>query len=64
MRYEAECFGSEKGEGLMNLEANIQEEIIGLAEKHKIKKVILFGSRARGDNREKSDIMQKLFGAL
>lgn len=56
MRYEADCLGSGKGERLMNLDANIQEEIIGLAEKHKIKKVILFGSRARGDNREKSDI--------
>lgn len=40
----------------MDLDSGIREEIIGLAQKYQIKKVILFGSRARGDNREKSDI--------
>ena len=40
----------------MNLELGIQEDIIKLARKYQIEKVILFGSRARGDNREKSDI--------
>ena len=40
----------------MNLDANIQNEIITQAKKYQIQKVILFGSRARGDNKEKSDI--------
>ncbi|MCI8731034.1 MAG: nucleotidyltransferase domain-containing protein [Lachnospiraceae bacterium] len=40
----------------MNLDAGIREEIIGFAQKCKIRKVILFGSRARGDNKERSDI--------
>ncbi|MBQ7514873.1 MAG: nucleotidyltransferase substrate binding protein [Schwartzia sp.] len=39
-----------------NLNKRIEEEIIALAKKHHIKKVILFGSRARGDNNERSDI--------
>lgn len=32
------------------------KEIIGLAQKYQIKKVILFGSRARGDYHRTSDI--------
>lgn len=41
----------------MNLEKKIVEEIIDISRKHdKIKKVVLFGSRARGDNSLKSDI--------
>lgn len=41
----------------MNLEKKIVEEIIDISRKHdKIKKVILLGSRARGDNSLKSDI--------
>ena len=32
------------------------EEICALAENYNVKKVILFGSRARGDSRKKSDI--------
>ena len=32
------------------------EEIIDLAQKYRVKKVILFGSRARGDFKERSDI--------
>ena len=34
----------------------VLREIRELAEKHGVKKVILFGSRARGDYRERSDI--------
>ncbi len=34
----------------------VREEICGLAKRYGIKKVILFGSRARGDFHEKSDI--------
>ena len=40
----------------MNLRENIKDGIIALAKQHGVKKVILFGSRARGDNWERSDI--------
>lgn len=41
----------------MNLEKRIIDEIINISRKYKyINKVILFGSRARGDNWPKSDI--------
>ncbi|AOR23748.1 nucleotidyltransferase domain-containing protein [Clostridium taeniosporum] len=41
----------------MNLDKNILEEIINISKKYDyIEKVILFGSRARGDNKLKSDI--------
>ena len=40
----------------MNLSKNIQNEMIALAKKHGIRKMILFGSRAREDNKERSDI--------
>ena len=40
----------------MNLPTHIHEAIIALAQKYDVKKVILFGSRARGDNWERSDI--------
>ena len=35
---------------------NVIREIVELAEKHDLKKVILFGSRARGDFQRASDI--------
>ena len=34
----------------------VVDEIRSLAQKYEVRKVILFGSRARGDFREKSDI--------
>ena len=40
----------------MNLAKPILESIISLAKQYHIQKVILFGSRARGDNWERSDI--------
>ena len=40
----------------MKLNPEIQQSIIDLAKEHGIGKVILFGSRARGDCRERSDI--------
>lgn len=40
----------------MDLPQKIQKSIQNLAQEHGIHKVILFGSRARGDNRERSDI--------
>ncbi len=39
-----------------NLEQRVLDDIIRTAKKNGIKKVILFGSRARGDNSERSDI--------
>ena len=40
----------------MNLKAEIVESIAKIARECGVKKVILFGSRARGNNRERSDI--------
>ncbi len=40
----------------VNLPEKALKDIITLAEKCGLEKVILFGSRARGDNRAKSDI--------
>ena len=39
-----------------NLNTEIKNFIISLAEKYKVQKVILYGSRARGTNRPRSDI--------
>lgn len=39
-----------------NLNKRVEREIIALAKRHGVRKVILFGSRARGDNWERSDI--------
>lgn len=38
------------------LSENIIHEICDLAEKHNVEKLVLFGSRARGDYMKKSDI--------
>lgn len=40
----------------MNLPEKVRNGIITLAKEYHIKKVILFGSRARGDNWQRSDI--------
>ena len=40
----------------MNLPLNIQRQIEEFARTCKLEKVVLFGSRARGTNRERSDI--------
>lgn len=40
----------------MGISMQVLEKIQALAEKHHIKKVILFGSRARGDYKRTSDI--------
>ncbi|MCM1106876.1 MAG: nucleotidyltransferase domain-containing protein [Blautia sp.] len=39
-----------------NLTKRVEEDIAALARRCGLKQVILFGSRARGDNRERSDI--------
>ena len=38
------------------IKQKVIEEIIALAQKYDVEKVILFGSRARGDYKERSDI--------
>lgn len=40
----------------MNIKQSIINEVISLAQKCGIQKIILFGSRARGDNHARSDI--------
>ena len=40
----------------MNLEKSVADEIISLAKRHGVRKVVLFGSRARGTNSDRSDI--------
>ena len=39
-----------------NLEKRVEDDIVRIAKKSNVKKVILFGSRARGTNSERSDI--------
>lgn len=46
----------------MNLPLNIQRQIEEFARICKLEKVVLFGSRARGTNRERSDIDLAVFG--
>ena len=45
-----------------SLPKRVETEIIALAKKYNINKVILFGSRARGDNHERSDIDLAVIG--
>lgn len=44
------------------IKETVLKEICSLAEKYNIEKVILFGSRARGDYRRASDIDLAVFG--
>ena len=46
----------------MDLKENVKLNIQELAKKHKLKKVLLFGSRARGDNADRSDIDLAVIG--
>lgn len=39
-----------------NLDKRVENDIVRIAKKSNVKKVILFGSRARGTNSERSDI--------
>jgi predicted nucleotidyltransferase len=41
---------------------NIYAQIVDFAKEYNAYKVVLFGSRARGDNKEKSDIDIAIFG--
>lgn len=46
----------------VNLDERVKNEIIALAQKNKLHKVILFGSRARGTNHPRSDIDLAVIG--
>ena len=48
----------------MNLREDIERQIISTAKEFNLERVILFGSRARGDNRERSDIDLALEGEI
>ncbi len=48
--------GVRRGECLCWIRANILEEIRALAQKYQVERVVLFGSRARGDYHKTSDI--------
>ena len=41
---------------MKNLKIAVSNSIVELAKKYNLSKVILYGSRARGDNHERSDI--------
>ena len=47
---------------IYNLPERVFSEITMFAKKHSIQKVILFGSRARGTHRERSDIDIAVYG--
>lgn len=47
-----------------NLDKEDEARIISLAKKYRVEKVILFGSRARGDNRPDSDVDLALLGGM
>ena len=47
---------------IYNLPERVFREITMFAKKHSIQKVILFGSRARGTHRERSDIDIAVYG--
>ncbi len=40
----------------INIDKNIIEDILKLGQEHGLERIVLFGSRARGDNKERSDI--------
>ena len=44
------------------LKKDVVDAILQLAKKHKMKRIIVFGSRARGDYKERSDIDLAVFG--
>ena len=45
-----------------NLPERVEREIVMFAGKHSVTKVVLFGSRARGSNTERSDVDIAVYG--
>ena len=46
----------------MDLPKRIKSDLVKLAHKYDVSKIILFGSRARGDNYDKSDVDIAVYG--
>ena len=46
----------------VSLKPELIQELAGLSRKHSVEKLLLFGSRARGDNKERSDIDLAVYG--
>ena len=46
----------------MNVPNRVLKEILDTADRYEIDRVVLFGSRARGTNRERSDIDLAVYG--
>ena len=46
----------------MNLDPSVIQELAAVAKQYEIKKIVLFGSRARGDNHKQSDIDLAVWG--
>ncbi len=49
---------------MCNIPERVKSEIISFAKQYEIDKVYLFGSRARGDNHERSDIDLAFCGGI
>ncbi len=47
---------------ISGISEKLEKEILSLAQKHNIQKIIVFGSRARGDYRKTSDIDLAVIG--
>ncbi len=47
---------------ISSLKPELIRELAGLSEKHSVEKLLLFGSRARGDYKERSDIDLAVYG--
>lgn len=45
-----------------NLPENVRQDIVDIAKKNGVHKVIIFGSRARGNNGERSDVDIAVYG--
>ncbi|MBQ9549320.1 MAG: nucleotidyltransferase domain-containing protein [Lachnospiraceae bacterium] len=48
--------------GIGGLRPDLIRELTGLSRKHSLEKLLLFGSRARGDYKERSDIDLAAYG--
>lgn len=46
----------------MNLDRSVLQSLCAVAQQHQVEKLVLFGSRARGDNHSRSDIDLAVWG--
>ncbi|MCQ2099717.1 MULTISPECIES: nucleotidyltransferase family protein [unclassified Fibrobacter] len=47
---------------MINIPEKLQQQIVQFAKKCELSRVVLFGSRARGTNRDRSDVDLAVFG--